>query len=346
MKAKEKNHGEGLSIVAICLVLITVISCVSVIGFLSLRNVDADNPPGVSSLFMLDGSIDRQIAADILYAVDNNDRATVFRLFPDVGSGYTLGLSQLNWRFVHEGDGRIAMWAVHAYRNSMFNANVNHPGFVNLATTPHLGANNYYRSELRNALTSDFGAILGAIPGIADGMLQKGPTQFDSDAGIENDFIWLPSIQELQVPADWGQGGTGTWGLSSYGDRTMLGTGGFGEIPWTRSWDSRGVNGSQRIMPNGSLAGYSSVANILSIRPALYLDVEVLELLIGVEPIDIQESKLVLQVLLQEHYNRFSDSDFIETTLEEIFGDNDLNERRLARLLNIRISQLKTILNI
>ena len=200
----------------------------------------ADRP-----LFRLDGGLDIQVVYALLDAVEENDRGAVFRLFPDIGEGHALALSQTQFRFVNVVNGQVILWATTSYRRSTFDSlshGQNH-GCGTLAGT-------YALSSVRLNLIEDFSVIQDVIPNVNNILATK-----------NSDPIWIPSRYEV---AD-----GGTWGFSNNSERAHSETGNLWLRDFYPEW-GEGMGGLNSISHTGSVTAQMHTANNF-VRPAVYI---------------------------------------------------------------------------
>ncbi|MCL2229346.1 MAG: InlB B-repeat-containing protein, partial [Firmicutes bacterium] len=249
-----------------------------------------DGPTFVTApLFNLDGSINTQTAQLILNASADGDRSTLFRLFPDVhttgdNAAHVLSLSRLNFRFTWTGGDRIAMWAVQAYRSSMFMSPETWPALR--LQWPRINTHRYYYSLLRQNLLSDFTSLQTTMPKINNIVLPKGETAYN----IAYDRIWLPSGGNRygdrgSINPDIGEiGGSATeaglWGFTSNSERLSV------SLITTRSHGGVGIDNLWVVDLNGGFHFRGGVASFSDnfIRPALYLSASALQYAIDNAP--------------------------------------------------------------
>ncbi|MCL2846384.1 MAG: InlB B-repeat-containing protein [Firmicutes bacterium] len=129
-------------------------------------------------LFRADGTINDMVAHHASNYVDAVERDVRFRLFPDVGTGNTLALSQSTWRIVDVTPNHVTFWASESYRTSAF----------------HATSNVYSGSAVRTAVTTDFAPIAN-IPGLTQHLVPLGTTAHN---GVAADLAWLPAENEIR----------------------------------------------------------------------------------------------------------------------------------------------------
>ena len=136
------------------------------------------------SLFNTSGTINPVIAQRVLDAVNGNDLAMEFRLFPTIAfpnaTETVRSLSTINFRFVYAYGDNVTFWASQAYRNSLFN--------------PVGVGNNYAFSELRQNLIADWNGLTLGVPNLTRHINQLDTTQWNA---IPTDRIWLPTWVDM-----------------------------------------------------------------------------------------------------------------------------------------------------
>ncbi|MCL2570678.1 MAG: hypothetical protein FWE16_05770, partial [Firmicutes bacterium] len=265
----------------LCVVTIAVASVFVVAT--NNQPVAGDPTPGLTgtgpsvqnSLFNLDGTINGQIAANILRDLNEDNtavdyRGAYFRLFPDHGTGHTLSLSQSFWRVAHVDGDRIAMWSWNAYRTARFNPMA--PNNINLPIHT-----NYLSSELRTNILNDFNGLPNAITensAIITADFIARPS-IDGFGGPRiTDRIWLPS--RFQVAYEWNPSVFEVGSPSSQFrpfQTTSLNSG------WLSSAFNQGTTVQTVDLTGGaSLTGTSNIWEVRNnVIPALFLDRQILE---------------------------------------------------------------------
>ena len=211
------------------------------------------------TLFNAQGHINQDVAAAIGQKLIIGDRRTPFRLFPDTTAtgqpltGHALALSQTHFRIAHVdfAANRIAVWAEHSYRTSIFS---------NLPV-------DYRDSALRVNLLSDFD-ILNENGRFNTHIL---PAQKTAHHQNPDDRIWLPSVQEVQ--------NHGIWRINANRYRAYNPSA-QESFAWLRSSVTPAANMVYPwVVPSSGSLSTRRSTQILSVRPAFYLNTNSIDFL-------------------------------------------------------------------
>ncbi|MCL2570181.1 MAG: hypothetical protein FWE16_03160, partial [Firmicutes bacterium] len=277
-----KKGYAGFIMTCLCVLCVVTIAVTSIFVVANQEPVAGNptpppvgtNPSIQNSLFNLDGTINGQVAANILRDLNDTNTAVEYRgarhrLFPDHGTGHTLSLSQTFWRVAHVDGDRIMLWAWNAYRLSVFHQWTS-GGFQPI----HF---NYITSPLRTNLLNDFNELPNTIT--TNSVIL--PTEIKNNPGTPNatsmDRIWIPTRTQLEnvrgVGVAMDLGYRIMFRPHHTSNRLWAWTNPFGQV----------ITPSNMVIdvltPHHYSSGFTGgiLSDALSVLPALYLDRQILE---------------------------------------------------------------------